>query len=115
MGDIKFYSPVDFDDTSSGVTIEGNILLNGKVTINSISDTGSDPVTQTSSPLLAQVKFGGNANLYMSEPDEWLAITINGKNYAIPAYIGLIGAYELRVIADSGIFENEDCLNLALN
>jgi hypothetical protein len=28
MGDIKFYSPVDFDDTSSGVTIEGELNAN---------------------------------------------------------------------------------------
>ena len=94
---------------------DGATQFNGQVIINSTGDTGLDPVTQTSSPLLAQVKFGGNANLYMSEPDEWLAITINGKNYVIPAYISFIGAYEDRVIADGGIFENGDCLNLALN
>ena len=31
MGDIKFYSPVDFDDTSSGVTIEGNLVANAGI------------------------------------------------------------------------------------
>ena len=33
MGDIKFYSPVDFDDTSSGVTIEGNLIAHANVGI----------------------------------------------------------------------------------
>ena len=33
MGDIKFYSPVDFDDTSSGVTIEGNLIAKADVGI----------------------------------------------------------------------------------
>ena len=37
MGDIKFYSSVDFDDTSSGVTIEGNLIANGDVGIGTTS------------------------------------------------------------------------------
>jgi hypothetical protein len=37
MGDIKFYSPVDFDDTSSGVTIEGNLIANANVGIGTAS------------------------------------------------------------------------------
>ncbi len=37
MGDIKFYSPVDFDDTSSGVTIEGNLIANANVGIGTTS------------------------------------------------------------------------------
>ena len=37
MGDIKFYSPVDFDDTSSGVTIEGDLIANANVGIGTTS------------------------------------------------------------------------------
>ena len=37
MGDIKFYSPVDFDDTSSGVTIEGDLIANANVGIGTAS------------------------------------------------------------------------------
>ncbi len=47
MGDIKFYSPVDFDDTSSGVTIEGNLIANANVGIGTTSPTSPLHVVNT--------------------------------------------------------------------
>ena len=46
MGDIKFYSPVDFDDTSSGVTIEGNLIANANVGIGTTSPSGTLEVSK---------------------------------------------------------------------
>jgi len=33
------------------------------------------------------VKGGGNSNVYLSEPDEWLVVNISGTDYVIPAYL----------------------------
>lgn len=43
------------------------------------------PVTNQT-PLDAIVRPGGDTFIYLSDPDEWLEININGTNYVIPAY-----------------------------
>tara|TARA_Y100000385_G_scaffold48784_1_gene45249 strand:+ start:230 stop:3559 length:3330 start_codon:yes stop_codon:yes gene_type:complete len=44
------------------------------------------PSGQSQGPTQAQVKSGGNADYYLSEPDEWLVVNISGTDYVIPAY-----------------------------
>jgi len=54
-------------------------------------DTGGSgpsaaPSPQTQGPTQAQVRSGGSADYYLSEPDEWLMINIGGTDYVLPAY-----------------------------
>jgi hypothetical protein len=46
---------------------------------------GPNPVPNQS-PSDAIVRPAGDTAIYLSEPDEWLEININGTNYVIPAY-----------------------------
>ena len=61
------------------------------VTSTARVDTGGSgpsaaPSPQTQGPTQAQVRSGGSADYYLSEPDEWLLINIGGTDYVLPAY-----------------------------
>ena len=122
MGDIKFYSPVDFDDTSSGVTIEGELNAKGDVKITgAIYDSSNDP--GTSGQILSSTVTGtdwvnqGDVVVGSAERTEILVKNLEGSalSKGDPIYIiGSVGASgRLEVgLADAGNSSKMPCAGL---
>ena len=124
MGDIKFYSPVDFDDTSSGVTIEGELNAKGDVKITgAIYDSNNDPGTL--GQILSSTATGtdwvdqGDVVAGSAERTEILVKNLEGSalSKGDPIYIvGSVGASaRLEVgLADAGNSNKMPCAGLLL-
>jgi len=80
MGDIKFYSPVDFDDTSSGVTIEGDLTANKGVKFAGGSIGQAKTVLHTNNILYAR---GGSGGMYLQNGDGSEGILISSDHIKV--------------------------------
>ena len=78
-------------DTFTGnLTLTGNIntsgnTITGALTVNN-AGTSPNPGSPTS-PNFPIASNTGNPGIYLSEPDQWLVVNINGQDYVIPAYL----------------------------
>jgi len=50
------------------------------------ASAGPSTAPTTGTPTQAQVKSGGDETYYLSEPDTWLTVNIDGTDYVLPAY-----------------------------
>jgi hypothetical protein len=80
MGDIKFYSPVDFDDTSSGVTIEGDLTANKGVEFTGGSIGQAKTVLHTNNVLYTR---GGSGGMFLQNADGSDGILISNDHIKV--------------------------------
>ena len=66
MGDIKFYSPVDFDDTSSGITVEGDLTANKGVKFAGGTIATATTVLHTNNVVYSR---GGTGGMFLQNSD----------------------------------------------
>ena len=69
---------VDALTTLQNTDIQGTLTLNGGGNIPTLAPSQT-PDTPIVSP-------GGNDFVYLSEPDQWISVNIDGNTHVIPAY-----------------------------
>ena len=80
----------DLKVSGSALIVDGLTTLEN-ITINGTPDLqggGTVPtVGSPQSPDTPIVTAGGDDFIYLSEPSEWITVSINGTDHVIPAYI----------------------------
>lgn len=80
----------DMKVSGSALTVDGLTTLEN-ITVNGTPDLqggGNVPtVGAPQSPDTPVVTSGGDDFVYLSEPSEWITVSINGTDHVIPAYI----------------------------
>jgi hypothetical protein len=73
----------DMKVSGSALTVDGLTTL----TSIALPGDGTSPATGGfQSPDVPVVTSGGDDTLYLSEPTQWIPVTIGGTDYVIPAY-----------------------------